>query len=165
AGESVCVMPVLVLKMNRIGKSIARKFMHRYYSSITVGYSLFLPDLYSKLSEEKAPLFSAYGFDGALIWDESGFSPELLRENQSVRVLHRSGQEEREILLTSDLLDRSESVLSRLSRHHTVKIGDIFLLPLWSEYEKANLGDNLYLSMKGTESEGESVLLTKLSLR
>ncbi|KGL53293.1 hypothetical protein HQ29_01565 [Porphyromonas canoris] len=164
-GEPVAVMPVLVLKMNRIGKSIAPRFIHRYYSAITVGYSLLLPELLDTLSSQGVPTFSAYGFDGALVWGETGFSPELIRENGAVKVFHQKGEAQEEIHIPVELLTKAEETLARLSRYHTIKIGDIFLLPLRQAFDTAAIGDNLCLLLEDTNQKEEAQLLTRLSLR
>lgn len=57
----------LVLRICRLGKSIPRRFAHRYYDAATVGIDFTARDLQNKLRAEGLPWELSKSFDGAAI--------------------------------------------------------------------------------------------------
>lgn len=57
----------LVVRICRLGKSIAPHFAHRYYDAVTVGIDFTARDLQRKLRAEGKPWEICKGFDGAAV--------------------------------------------------------------------------------------------------
>lgn len=57
----------LVVRICRLGKSIAPRFAHRYYDAVTVGIDFTARDLQRKLRAEGKPWEICKGFDGAAV--------------------------------------------------------------------------------------------------
>jgi len=57
----------ILVKINRIGKHIDRKFAHKYYDEIGLGIDFTARDLQSKLKEKGLPWEKAKAFDGAAV--------------------------------------------------------------------------------------------------
>ena len=57
----------ILVKINRIGKHIDRKFAHKYYGEIGLGIDFTARDLQSKLKEKGLPWEKAKAFDGAAV--------------------------------------------------------------------------------------------------
>jgi 2-keto-4-pentenoate hydratase/2-oxohepta-3-ene-1,7-dioic acid hydratase in catechol pathway len=55
----------LVVRINRLGKSIPERFAHRYYDEITLGLDFTARDIQRQLSQKGLPWEIAKGFDGA----------------------------------------------------------------------------------------------------
>lgn len=55
----------LVVRINRLGKSIPERFAHRYYDEITLGIDFTARDIQRQLSQKGLPWEIAKGFDGA----------------------------------------------------------------------------------------------------
>lgn len=55
----------LVIKIDRLGKNIADKFAHKYYSEISIGIDFTARDLQSKLKSKGLPWELSKSFDGA----------------------------------------------------------------------------------------------------
>ncbi|MDX1472374.1 MAG: fumarylacetoacetate hydrolase family protein, partial [Flavobacteriaceae bacterium] len=57
----------ILVKIDRIGKHIDKKFAHKYYSEIGLGIDFTARDLQSKLKEKGLPWEKAKAFDGAAV--------------------------------------------------------------------------------------------------
>ena len=57
----------ILVKINRIGKHIDRKFAHKYYDEIGLGIDFTARDLQSQLKEKGLPWEKAKGFDGSAV--------------------------------------------------------------------------------------------------
>ncbi len=57
----------ILVKINRVGKHIDRKFAHKYYDEIGLGIDFTARDLQSKLKEKGLPWEKAKAFDGAAV--------------------------------------------------------------------------------------------------
>lgn len=55
----------LVVKIKKVGKSIQKKFAHKYYDEISVGLDLTARDLQQECKEKGLPWEIAKGFDGS----------------------------------------------------------------------------------------------------
>jgi 2-keto-4-pentenoate hydratase/2-oxohepta-3-ene-1,7-dioic acid hydratase in catechol pathway len=55
----------VVVKISRVGKSIAAKFAHRYYEEVTVGIDITARDIQERQIKAGLPWDLAKGFDGA----------------------------------------------------------------------------------------------------
>lgn len=115
--------------LSRLGKSIATRFAHRYYEQGALGFMLRAEELYSRLSAEGLPLCPAVSFD------ESAFiSPKMpfaeLAEICSRGVSIYINSELRETVATPDLAERMDTAVHILSRHTTLKTGDLVFADL-----------------------------------
>lgn len=57
----------LVVCINKLGKSIPRKFAHRYYSTVTIGLDVQADDVVEELSKEGKPWKAGADFDGSAV--------------------------------------------------------------------------------------------------
>ena len=55
----------LVVRINRVGKSIEERFAHRYYNQVTVGIDFTARDIQRKCKENGLPWEKAKAFDGS----------------------------------------------------------------------------------------------------
>ena len=55
----------IVVKISKLGKSIAAKYAHRYYSEVTVGIDLTARDIQARNKNAGHPWELAKGFDGS----------------------------------------------------------------------------------------------------
>ena len=55
----------LVIKINKLGKNIQKKFAHKYYSQITVGLDFTARDIQQKQKEKGLPWEISKAFDGS----------------------------------------------------------------------------------------------------
>ncbi len=114
----------ILVKINKIGKHIDRKFAHKYYDEIGLGIDFTARDLQQQLKEKGLPWEKAKGFDGAALVgnflqkstftsvDDINFS---LKKNDK---LAQSGN-------TALMLWKIDALIEYISKYFTLKIGDI----------------------------------------
>ena len=132
----------ILVKINRIGKHIDRKFAHKYYDEIGLGIDFTARDLQSKLKEKGLPWEKAKAFDGAAVVgkflskndfkniDDINFS---LEKNDKVQ---QKGN-------TSLMLWKIDTLIEYISKYFTLKIGDIIFTGTPSGVAKVNPNDIL----------------------
>ncbi|TGV04385.1 fumarylacetoacetate hydrolase family protein [Flavivirga rizhaonensis] len=114
----------VLVKINRVGKYIDRKFAHKYYKEIGLGIDFTARDLQSKLKAKGLPWEKAKAFDGAAVvgnWME-------VSEFKDVDDINFSLQKNNEIVQkgnTSLMLWKINELIEYVSKYFTLKIGDI----------------------------------------
>lgn len=115
----------IVVKINKLGKSIDERFAHRYYDEITVGIDFTARDLQSNLKAKGLPWEISKGFDGAAALGEFIPLSEAGGEIQHIdfhldidgKTVQRGN--------TSDMLFTVDRVIAYASRFFTLKTGDL----------------------------------------
>ncbi|MDA7744846.1 fumarylacetoacetate hydrolase family protein [bacterium] len=113
----------LVVRINRVGKSIEERFAHRYYNQITVGIDFTARDIQRNCKENGLPWEKAKAFDDSAPigdWmdvgdqDVQNLNIELKKNGISVQ----SGN-------TGDMLFTVDRLIEEVSKYFTLKIGDL----------------------------------------
>ncbi|WP_242132713.1 fumarylacetoacetate hydrolase family protein [Aestuariivivens marinum] len=114
----------ILVKINRIGKYIDKKFAHKYYNEIGLGIDFTARDLQAKLKSKGLPWEKSKSFDGAAVigqWvDKNGFEDLnnisfSLKKNDTVV---QNGN-------TSHMLWKIDELIEYVSKYFTLKIGDV----------------------------------------
>lgn len=114
----------LVLRICRLGKSIPRRFAHRYYDAVTVGIDFTARDLQKKLRAEGLPWELSKSFDGAAAIGE-WVSADKFRDLQMLSFrLDKNGKTVQQAL-TSDMLFKIDDLIAYISQFFTLKTGDL----------------------------------------
>lgn len=114
----------LVLRICRLGKSIPRRFAHRYYDAVTVGIDFTARDLQKKLRAEGLPWELSKSFDGAAAIGE-WVSADKFRDLQMLNFrLDKNGKTVQQAL-TSDMLFKIDDLIAYISQFFTLKTGDL----------------------------------------
>ncbi len=114
----------LVLRICRLGKSIPRRFAHRYYDAATVGIDFTARDLQNKLRAEGLPWELSKSFDGAAAIGE-WVSADKFRDLQMLSFrLDKNGKTVQQAL-TSDMLFKIDDLIAYISQFFTLKTGDL----------------------------------------
>jgi len=119
--------PMLAVRISRLGKSISRKFAPRFYDSITLALRL-VP-----LAGERKPLAgitSVMDF-GLTLGEWAGLTADM--ENISIDL--NNGK-----FSAGNLHNGIAAAIEALSRHTTLKMGDLLLFPLPVEPVSASIG-------------------------
>jgi 2-keto-4-pentenoate hydratase/2-oxohepta-3-ene-1,7-dioic acid hydratase in catechol pathway len=132
----------VLIKINRVGKYIDRKFAHKYYKEIGLGIDFTARDLQAKLKAKGLPWEKAKSFDGAAVvgkWmpvesienvDNISFS---LKKNDFIV---QNGN-------TSHMLWKIDELIEYVSKYFTLKIGDIIFTGTPAGVGKVNTNDRL----------------------
>jgi len=132
----------ILVKINRVGKYIEKKFAHKYYTEIGLGIDFTARDLQGQLKAKGLPWEKAKAFDGAAVigkWlsketfknvDDIQF--QLVKNDQVVQSGH-----------TSLMLWKIDELIEYVSKYFTLKIGDIIFTGTPAGVGKVNSNDKL----------------------
>ena len=114
----------LVIKINKTGKHIEKKFAHKYYNEIGIGIDFTARDIQEKCKKNGLPWEKAKGFDGsAQISQHFINSNELNINNIPFRL------EKNNLLVqcgnSKDMIFKFDYIISYISQFYTLKIGDL----------------------------------------
>ena len=114
----------LVIKINRLGKTIEARYAHRYYDEIGLGVDFTARDLQRQLIEKGLPWEKSKAFDSSAVLGEFIPKEELgdlgqidfsLRKNGDI-VQHGNSR---------DMIFAVDTIIEHVSQFVTLKIGDL----------------------------------------
>lgn len=149
------IMPAFAVRISRLGKCVASKFAHRYFTSYTPALLLFPADALESLKNGILPPPDSYCFDSSVVtgnWipadglsdfkaEASFISPDLACKNNfslSLNVIYEA--------------------ISLASLRSTLKIGDVILIPCPESVFTAEENSSISIS---SPTDSDPVLLTK----
>jgi len=132
----------VLVKINRVGKHIDKKFAHKYYQEIGLGVDFTARDLQAQLKAKGLPWEKAKSFDGAAVvgnWlpvtdfeDVNAMSFSLKKNDKIVQ----NGN-------TSHMLWQIDELIEYVSKYFTLKIGDIIFTGTPAGVGKVKTNDKL----------------------
>jgi len=132
----------IVVKFDKLGKNIAQKFAHRYYSEIGIGIDFTARDLQNKCKEKGLPWEIAKSFDGAApiskflklenIGDINALNFRLELNGKTVQ----QGN-------TSEMIFSVDKLIEHVSKFMTIKIGDLMFTGTPAGVGPIKIGDRL----------------------
>ena len=114
----------VVVRICRLGRSIAQRWAHRYYDEVTVGIDFTARDLQRELRAEGLPWELSKGFDGSAVIGKMIHKDELPDVQDLHFRLDKNGQTV-QTGHTADMLFRVDEIVSYISRFFTLKMGDL----------------------------------------
>lgn len=114
----------LLVKINRIGKHIERKFAHKYYDEIGLGIDFTARDLQQKLKKEGLPWEKAKAFDGSAVIGKFISKDEVENIEDLQFTLKKNG----EIVQkgsSKQMMWKIDALIENISKYFTLKIGDV----------------------------------------
>ena len=119
----------VALRIDRLGRSIAARFAHRYYkaSQASVAVHFIARDEWQRCRQLRLPWSSAMAFDDAVAL------PATVQADLSVlgQVQWQVGPGEPvEVSLPTGLFAQADELLAYISQLHTLRQGDLLLMPL-----------------------------------
>lgn len=131
----------IVVRINKLGKSIPARFAHRYYDAITVGIDFTARDMQKQFMESGAPWELSKGFDGSAVLGE--FRPV---ENYDIRNIDFSLTIDDVVAQkanSSQMLFAVDEVIAYVSRFCTLKTGDLIFTGTPAGAGPARIGTHL----------------------
>ena len=114
----------IIIKINKVGKYIDKKFAHKYYDEIGLGIDFTARDLQNQLKDKGLPWEKCKAFDGSAVignWlpktqfkDINNITFSLLKNDEVVQ----NGN-------TANMLWKIDEIIEYVSKYFTLKIGDI----------------------------------------
>ncbi|PNQ73655.1 2-hydroxyhepta-2,4-diene-1,7-dioate isomerase [Hanstruepera neustonica] len=114
----------VLVKINRVGKYIDKKFAHKYYDEIGLGIDFTARDLQSKLKEKGLPWETAKAFDGAAVIGK-WLSKEQFSDLNTINFSLQKNDEVVQMGNTSHMMWKIDELIEYVSKYFTLKIGDI----------------------------------------
>ncbi len=139
----------LVVRIDRVGRCIDRKFAHRYYSSVTLGIDFTARDLLDGAREGGLPWEAAKAFDRS-----AAVSPEwvpLVGDVQDLNFEMRLDGEVRQSGWTGDMVFGVDEIVAYVSRFVTLRIGDLIFTGTPAGVGPVSAGQRLTASLEGRE--------------
>ena len=132
----------VVIKINRIGKYIEKKFAHKYYQEISLGIDFTARDVQAKCKAKGHPWEIAKAFDNAAPIGE--FIPYESLENREAVEFHllKNGKKV-QVGTTKDLIFDFSYLISYLSKYFTLATGDLIYTGTPAGVGPVKIGDVL----------------------
>ena len=132
----------LVVKIDRLGKNIAERFAHRYYSEVTVGIDFTARDLQRRLREQGLPWEISEAFDNSAVIGTFIPLEKAGNVNQLSFHLDMNGKTVQQGN-TTDMLFSVDQIIAYVSRFFTLKIGDLIYTGTPVGVGPVSIGDHL----------------------
>jgi 2-keto-4-pentenoate hydratase/2-oxohepta-3-ene-1,7-dioic acid hydratase in catechol pathway len=139
----------LVIKINKVGKHIAKEFANRYYDEIGLGIDFTARDLQSELKKKGLPWEKAKAFDYSAPISSTFFKKDKLELNNidfDLIINEKTVQKGN----SKDMIFDIDDIISYISKFITLKIGDLIYTGTPAGVGKVKIGDKLqaYLNQK-----------------
>ena len=133
----------LVLKINRIGKNIEKRFAHRYFDEIGLGVDFTARDVQQKLKEKGLPWEKAKAFDQAAVLGNTFINKTELADSENIKFkLNINGNTVQDG--NSNLMIFSfDDIIAYVSQFVTLKIGDLIYTGTPAGVGPVKIGDRL----------------------
>jgi 2-keto-4-pentenoate hydratase/2-oxohepta-3-ene-1,7-dioic acid hydratase in catechol pathway len=133
----------LVIKINRIGKNIDKRFAHRYFDEIGLGIDFTARDIQNKLKEKGLPWEKAKAFDQAAVLSNVFFDKNDFPDQHNIafklEINEKLVQEGNSKLMIFSF----EEIISNVSKYVTLKIGDLIYTGTPAGVGPVRIGDHL----------------------
>jgi len=115
----------IVIRINRLGKNIARQFAHRYFEEITIGIDMTAKDLQQRFKESGLPWELCKSFDNSAVVG-TFIKIEKLKCDINQLLFHldinnntvQKGN-------TTNMIFKLDEIIEYISRFITLKVGDL----------------------------------------
>ena len=140
----------LIVKINRLGKFIQRKFSHKYYNEISLGIDFTARDVQIELKNKGLPWEKAKAFDGSCLIGEWKNKKDFgnidnidFRLTKNDEIVQNSN--------TSLMLWKVDELIEHISKFFTLKIGDIIFTGTPAGVDRVEINDKLKGYMNDNE--------------
>lgn len=137
----------LVVRIEKMGKSIAPQFAHKYYSHITLGIDFTARNIQNELKAKGLPWELAKAFDNSAVVGE--FVPLNDRNIQDLHFHLQKNGETAQTGHTADMLFKVDEIISFVSEYFTLKTGDLIFTGTPAGVGKVEIGDRLTGTLEG----------------
>src|SRR5690606_8290011 len=114
----------VLVKINKVGKYIDRKFAHKYYNEIGLGIDFTARDLQASLKEKGLPWEKAKAFDGSAVIGD-WIPVDQIKDVNAIEFSLKKNENIVQIGNTSLMLWKIDELIEFISKYFTLKIGDV----------------------------------------
>lgn len=138
----------ILIRINRLGKNIQKKFAHRYYEEIGLGLDFTARDLQNELKAKGLPWEKAKGFDGSAVVGNFVRLDSLKNKDNIEFELLKNGNKVQHGF-SKDMIFDIDSIIEYVSKFVTLKIGDIIFTGTPAGVGPVAIGDKLEGLLEG----------------
>ncbi|KAB8155397.1 2-hydroxyhepta-2,4-diene-1,7-dioate isomerase [Kordia sp. TARA_039_SRF] len=140
----------VLVKINKLGKYIDKKFAHKYYNEISVGIDFTARDLQAKLKAKGLPWEKAKAFDGSAVVGKWIPKDQFEDMNNLNFKLEKNGEVVQQGN-TQQMLWKIDELIAYVSEYFTLKIGDIIFTGTPAGVAKVHADERLTGYLEGQE--------------
>lgn len=133
----------IVVKINRLGKNIAKRFAHRYYDELTVGIDFTARDLQTEMKKLGMPWEIAKGFDNSAAIGTFVRKEDLMKEDGTIDFGLQINSSWVQQGNTQDMIHSVDEIIEYASKFFTLKIGDLIFTGTPAGVGSVKIGDHL----------------------
>ncbi len=132
----------IILKFDKLGKHIDKKFSNKYYNQISLGIDFTARDLQEKLKKSGQPWEKAKSFDNSAVvgdWIDVNNFKDINDINFCLKLNNEIVQSSN----SSNMIWKIDDLVTEVSNYFTLKIGDILFTGTPEGVGKVSIGDVL----------------------
>ena len=133
----------LVVRINRLGKSIQSKFAHKYYSEVALGIDFTARDLQREAIIKGNPWTVSKGFDDSAVVSEFVPLVDIGKDIQNLNFELKKNGTTVQQGYTGDMLFAVDDLIAYISQYMTLKIGDYIFTGTPAGVGNIQIGDTL----------------------
>ena len=133
----------LVVRINRLGKSIQSKFAHKYYSEVALGIDFTARDLQREAIIKGNPWTVSKGFDDSAVVSEFVPLVDIGKDIQNLNFELKKNGTTVQQGNTGDMLFAVDDLIAYISQYMTLKIGDYIFTGTPAGVGSIQIGDTL----------------------
>ena len=133
----------LIVRIDRLGKSIAKEFASRYYTEIGLGIDFTARDVQDELKKKSLPWEKAKGFDGSAVISNDFIAVSELGDLKNLKFSLKKNGELVQSGNSADMIFDFDSIIEYVSKFMTLKIGDFIFTGTPSGVGPVKIGDEL----------------------
>lgn len=131
----------IVVRINKLGRSIPARFAYRYYDAITVGIDFTARDMQRQFIEQGAPWELSKGFDcSAVLGEFRSVERYNLKEQPFSLTINDCIVQQ---AVTSQMIFSVDEIIAYVSRFCTLKTGDLIFTGTPAGVDAVKVGDHL----------------------
>lgn len=139
----------VVVRIDRVGKSIEERFAHKYYSSVALGIDFTARDLQCEAKAKGLPWTLSKGFDGSAVVSDFVPLSELGGDVQNLTFSLMRNGEQVQCGNTKDMLCGVDRMISYISDFMLLRTGDMIYTGTPSGVGPVAIGDTLEGVLQG----------------
>ena len=139
----------VIVKINRVGKYIEKRFAHRYYDEVGLGIDFTARDLQRRAIAEGLPWESCKGFDHSAAISPQFLPLAELGDIGNLNFKLEVNGEVRQSANTSQMIFSVDDIICHVSRYMTLRMGDLIYTGTPPGVGPVHAGDNLRATLEG----------------
>lgn len=141
----------LIVKINRVGKNIEKRFAHRYYDEIGLGIDFTARDVQNKLKEKGLPWEKSKAFDHSAALCPEFVSVDSLPDRNAIHFRLDVNGETVQDGNSSLMIFPIDDIIEHVSKYFTLKIGDLIYTGTPAGVGPVKIGDRLEGYLEGVK--------------